>query len=343
MKEILKVSFVVIGTMIGAGFASGQEIALFFNKYGNLGIIGIILSCSITGFIISKVFKIITKNNINNYSQFLEKLNSNKKINQILQIIINLFLLISFYIMVAGFCAYFKQEFQIPIPLTAIIISILCYITFKKDQKGIITINTFLIPILILFILFLGIKNLPFNIQYFNQTENIQLIQNNIFPFLISSILYASYNSIILIPILIELRKQIKNTKNIRKISILCSIILTILGIIIFSLLLRGTNYTLELELPMIQITKEFGTYYPILYGCVIIAAIFTSAISAGYGFLKNTQKSKKQYQKLVTILCLSSILIAPIGFSNLVSLLYPVFGILGLLQMFFITKYNKN
>ena len=34
MKDILKTIFVIIGTMIGAGFASGQEIYLFFNRYG---------------------------------------------------------------------------------------------------------------------------------------------------------------------------------------------------------------------------------------------------------------------------------------------------------------------
>ena len=33
MKSILRVVFVVIGTIIGAGFASGQEIWLFFNQY----------------------------------------------------------------------------------------------------------------------------------------------------------------------------------------------------------------------------------------------------------------------------------------------------------------------
>ena len=41
MKNVLKIVFVIIGTTIGAGFASGQEIYLFFNKYGFMGIIGI--------------------------------------------------------------------------------------------------------------------------------------------------------------------------------------------------------------------------------------------------------------------------------------------------------------
>ena len=61
MKDILKVVFVIIGTMIGAGFASGQEIWIFFNRYGNLGILGLILSISLSGFLIYKVFNKLQK------------------------------------------------------------------------------------------------------------------------------------------------------------------------------------------------------------------------------------------------------------------------------------------
>ena len=62
MKNITKVIFVIIGTFIGAGFASGQEIYLFFFKYGINGIIGIIISSLILGIIISKTLRIIKEN-----------------------------------------------------------------------------------------------------------------------------------------------------------------------------------------------------------------------------------------------------------------------------------------
>ena len=42
MKEILSIVLVIIGALIGAGFASGQEIYSFFYAYGEKGIIGII-------------------------------------------------------------------------------------------------------------------------------------------------------------------------------------------------------------------------------------------------------------------------------------------------------------
>lgn len=34
MNNVLSIIFVIIGTIIGAGFASGQEIYTFFNRYG---------------------------------------------------------------------------------------------------------------------------------------------------------------------------------------------------------------------------------------------------------------------------------------------------------------------
>ena len=58
-----------------------------------------------------------------------------------------------------------------------------------------------------------------------------------------------------------------------------------------FLLLLKGINYAQNLELPMIQITKDFGNIHSIIYGIVILIAIFTTAISSGYGFLKKFAK----------------------------------------------------
>ena len=69
----------------------------------------------------------------------------------------------------------------------------------------------------------------------------------------------------------------------------------------------------------------------------IIIIAIFTSAIASGYGFLKNVTQEK--YKKTMFLICFSSILIAPLGFSKLVNLLYPIFGILGLVQIYSILK----
>ena len=73
MRDILKVVFVIIGTMIGAGFASGQELYLFFFSYGIKGLIGILISSFIMGFVVYKIFQIVNKYGVNTYKYFNAK------------------------------------------------------------------------------------------------------------------------------------------------------------------------------------------------------------------------------------------------------------------------------
>ncbi len=151
--DILKVVFVIIGTLIGAGFASGQEVNTFFFSFGVKGLIGIILSSTIIGIIIYKTFKIIYKNNINNYKEFLNCLLKNEKINNITNSIINIFILVSFYVMIAGFGAYLQQELNLNSIIGSSILAILCLVLFKTNVNGLVKVNELLIPILIIIVI----------------------------------------------------------------------------------------------------------------------------------------------------------------------------------------------
>lgn len=82
-----------------------------------------------------------------------------------------------------------------------------------------------------------------------------------------------------------------------------------------------------------------FGNTYKYLYGIIILGAIITTEISAGFGFLNNVAKNKEKYNLYNKIICISSIPISLLGFSNLVNNFYPIFGVLGLIQIFLILK----
>lgn len=155
--SILKVVFVIIGTLIGAGFASGQEVYTFFFSYGINGMLGIIISGIIIGFVIYKSFKIMEKNNIKNYKEFLNIFIKNNKLKELANSIINIFILVSFYIMIAGFGAYLEQEINLNGIIGSSILAVLCYILFKTNINGIVKINEILIPILIVAVF--GIRN----------------------------------------------------------------------------------------------------------------------------------------------------------------------------------------
>ena len=230
MKNILKIVFVIIGTLIGAGFASGQEMYIFFFSYGLEGIAGLFVSNILMGIIIYVSLKIINKYKIKNYKEFLNiiiKINPKNKyfnIKNIINIIVNIFIIVAFFIMIAGFGAYFQQSIGINSLIGSIIISIILYIVFRIGTDGFVKVNEFITPMLIIFMLIIGILNLK-DINFIN------IIPYNNFNWLISSIIYSSYNSILLIPALIAINKYLNNKKEFKYVSIISTLIILILSI----------------------------------------------------------------------------------------------------------------
>lgn len=301
----------------------GQEIYSFFFIYGKLGILGIIISTILFGIIIYKTLILSKKYNLDNYNKLLDKIIKNNKVKNFIKYIINVFLIASFYIMIAGFSAYFSQQFNVNRVFSSIILLVLCYFTFKKNVNRIIKISTILIPIIILILILFGVKNI-------NNITNIKTSTNS--EWLFKAIIYTSYNSITLIGLTGTMNKYLKNRKECIMVALCSTAIICSLALIIFFLLI---NVKESVEIPMLYVAKEFGGIYKYLYNITILIAIFTTAISEGYTFLENISKNSiKKYKIFNFIMCISAIPISLLGFANLVNTIYPIFGVIGLIQI---------
>ena len=216
----------------------------------------------------------------------------------------------------------------------SILLTIICFFVFLGNIKNITRINSIIIPILIVFILLVGIYNMKF-VRIPQIGANISI--NTGKSWIIQCILYASYNLILLVPVLINLKEFLKNKKQIIIISILTAIIISIISIFIFLLLINVDINFSNLDMPVVYVIKNKLPEISKIYGLIILVAIFTTAISIGAGFLNNVSKNKKEYRVLAFFLCFISVLVANIGFANLVKVLFPMFGHMGILQIFLI------
>ena len=287
------------------------------------------------GIFIYKSLKIIYQKQVYNYNDFLNLFIKNTKIRNVILWIVNVLLLVSFYKMVAGFGAYFEQEIGINRIIGSIVLNLLCVIVFFSNIKGVLKASNLIVPFLIFFIFFIGIKNI---VQI--RTIDFHQMKNN---WILSMIIYNSYNFILLMPVLISLKKQITKEKNIKKVSILVTIIILILSISIFFLLLNANIKEIEnQEMPIVYIISNYFNKYKKIYAFIVLASIFTTAISVGIGFLQNISKNSNSYPQFVLFMCITSLLMSNIGFSKLLNFIYPVFGYIGILQIviiFFIKK----
>lgn len=340
MKKVLKAVFVIIGTLIGAGFASGQEIYIFFYQYGMNGILGIIISSILLGFVTYKVFSICKENKMDNYKSFLNGFIKQEKQLEIFNTIMNIFILITFYIMIAGFGAYFEQQFGIPSIIGSILLALICYFVFLKDVSGLIKVSQYIVPLLIGSLFVIG----AFVIDFQNILKIPHYVSENTnWKWILDSILYGSYNTILLIPVLIALKNLVDNKKEQCMISILTTIFIIVLSLIVFLILTKIDVDIKNLEMPAVYVASRISPLFKYVYGFIILSSILTTSISLGTSLLENIAYHNRKYKQYAILICVSAVLVSNIGFSNLVNLLYPLFGYIGLIQIIKIGIQKNN
>ena len=334
--------FSIIGTLIGAGFASGQEMYLFFYRFGLNGILGLILCSLLISIVIYKTFLIIHTRKIYNYEDFLQEIFHSKNISNISNIIVNAFLLITFYIMISGFGAYFEQQFEIPAIIGAIILATISFVVLIKDIEGVKRVNSVIVPILIIVIFIIGFLSLKNIFSGSGEIWQANFESKYNFNWILQAVVYCSYNMILVIPVIVNLGKYIKNKNQIVIVSVFSGAIVFVLAMSIFLVLTSvKTDYS-RIQMPAVYAIDNNFQHFSGVYGIVILLSIFSTAISIGISFLKNITKNKKSYPQFVAIMCISGVLISNFGFSNLVKMLFPIFGYLGIVQICCILK-NKT
>lgn len=153
--------------------------------------------------------------------------------------------------------------------------------------------------------------------------------------------LYASYNSLLFVPMLINLKKYNLNKRKIFILSILAMIILGSLMFVIY----KTNNYfypeIMSVEMPNMMLASMISMRMKFAYGIIILAAIFTTAFSSGFNFLEMC--SNKNYERNVLLLCVVAFFCSKIGFSTMINIFFPLFGYMGFFQIFLIMKCLKK
>ena len=327
MKEIFKCLAVIIGTIIGAGFASGKEIITFFNMYGNKGLLGIIIASFIFGLVVILGITVINRKNIVDYKQIV---NNSKAISSILQF----FSVICFCIMVSGVGAFCEEQLNINFWHGAAFAAAISYAMFLNKFKAIESISCLLVPFIVIGIIVLGFSNYE-GLEIIGNVRNMQISNGNTGNFFLSSVLYASYNSLIVIPILINFKKYNLSSKKVFIIGAMTSAILCFLMILIYNINNLFYPEIVGVELPNMMLASLLSNKIKIAYGIVMLIAIFTTAFSCGFSFLE--MREKRNYEKNALIMCIVAFAVSKIGFSNMINICFPIFGFFGIFQIILI------
>lgn len=324
--KAIKVSMTIVGTTIGAGFASGREIWEFFGSYGEDSHWGMILSMILFFLSCMNVLTISWKYKTNHYSELFVQLMGNR-LTKIFDGLVLLYLFTTTIVMFAGSGATFTQWDRSFIEGVIVMVVAVSLVLFF-DIKGLIAINLWIIPLLITGLLLVCIQSLSSHepIVHLEQSTHLQL------PIWPSAITYTAFNTISLVAVLSTMGKEIKNQVQIwlsSGISVLC---LTIIGFVYNYSLLKIEHLMTQYEIPLFALVKDYSPFITFLITCVLWFAIYTTVAGNLHGLVfRLSARFPLSRWLLGLIILLILIPFSQFGFSSLVQILYPLFGVLNL------------
>lgn len=321
----LKIFLCCVGTVIGAGFASGQEIMSFFVKYGKAGAFGMML-CGVLFFAyVYVVLKKIYTYDIFDFGGYFSGIAGGTV--RVIEWISYGFMLASFVVMVSGSGAVAEELFD-QNTVGILFMAVLCFGVFLKGIDGLVVVNAIMTPLIIIGIIAVGVMSLFMGSEVFLNWNASDITDN----FAVSSLLYVSYNTITLIGVLIPLKDKVRSPSTIWLSALFSGALLLISGIILWAVMYIYKEGLVNVEVPMLYIAGFQGLVVKYVYAAVLYMAMITTAVSSGFAFLSFlNQKTHVKSNVSALIICLLSVPLSYIGFASLVGKLYKFFGFLGM------------
>lgn len=142
-QAVLKIAGVFISTVIGAGFASGQEIVTFFIRYGRSGLLGLGVAGVLFILYGWGILSCVYKNKLKSYSEFTNQI-AGRQAGRVLSWIVTAYMLLSYGVMLAGSGAILQEQFGLSYEVGVLLLSALTFLTFLTGAKGMVSVNSFL-------------------------------------------------------------------------------------------------------------------------------------------------------------------------------------------------------
>ncbi|MDR9796179.1 hypothetical protein Q4O60_06585 [Aeribacillus pallidus] len=329
----LQIASVYIGTVIGAGFATGKEIVEFFSKYGAGGIVGIICSAVLFVWLGTKMMLIGRRINASSYlqlNQFLFGTLSAYVVNGLM-----FMMLIGITsVMLSGAGAIFEEQLSLSKQFGIFLTIVLSIAVISFGVKGLSSVNLLVVPLFILFSLIISIEAII-------RGDFIDFSLDGVFQPVKSSFLYVSFNLSLAQAVLVPLANAIKDESAIKLGGVVGGLGLSFILFSSYFSLLHLPDAGL-FEIPMAEIVKQLFSGFYYIYILVIFGEIFSSLIGNLYG-LERQLSSEKPLAKIagVIFILLLCYLVSLIGYGKLISTLYPLFGYMSI-AFFILLMFKK-
>lgn len=332
MKDTLRIAGVYVGTIIGAGFASGQEILQFYTGYGWWGILGTLVTVilyPLLGYYLVVLGKRVKASSHRGVIYHI----CGKYLGFVIDLLLAFFLFGVGVIMVAGSGSLFQQQFGLEPAVGYAIMAGLVIIALLLSLQRLLDVISILTPFAFVLVIILAIyaaftaDTTGVDLEAVAQTQE-QLASPH---WLLSAFLHVSFNVAITVSIMAIIGATEKNHTAAKRGAVLGGVILGVIALVINLAMYLNVDDLVGTDMPMLIIADQFGPFISIAMAIVLLAMIFNTAVPSLYTFTARFfTVDTGRFRIAAVIVGIVAFALGFVGFTELVNRVYPMLGYVG-------------
>lgn len=335
MQQSWKIAFAYIGVIVGAGLSSGQDLLQYFISFGQIGLVGVLLLGLLNAAFGKIMLSLGSYYRADNHEEVFTQI-SHPIITKILDFVLIAGSFIMGFVMIAGAGSNLEQQFGLPFWVGGLICSLLIITVSFMDFDKITSVLGVFTPIMIVMIFI--ITGYSF-IGKSHDWAALDTIAHTIKPATsnvwFSVINYYSLCAMTAVSMAFILGGSVVRIgiaeKGGTRGGLLVGLVVFIAAISIFA----NLDTVKDADLPILAIANQIHPWLAYIYAITVFSLIFNTAFSLFYSISRRFANGSTKRMRIVIIFVVTiGYICSFFGFKDLISILYPILGYMGLLLL---------
>lgn len=331
MKKSLQIAGAFVGLIVGAGFASGQEIIQYFTSFGTLGIFGGIVATVAFAFLGMTLAQLGSDLQTTSHKGVIYHIGG-RYIGFLLDVLITFVLFGVAVVMFAGAGSAFNQMFGIDQKIGSIIMVLLTIGTLLLNVKNIINIIAIATPYLMAIIFVILIYSVFTMDISWSQADTMAKKQPGAASnWILGATLYVSYNIAAGAAMLIVMGGTVRDRKVAGLGGLLGGLMLGALIILINITMFVKMDAVAGVDMPTLELANQIHPTMGLLMSIALLAMMYNTAVGMFYAFtVRFITPAHPYFKPSLVMMGLLGFIASLVGFTTLVGKVYSTIGYLG-------------
>ncbi|MCL6547752.1 MAG: GerAB/ArcD/ProY family transporter [Alicyclobacillus sp.] len=322
-----------VGTVVGAGFASGQEVLQFFGHSGPFGYLAVAVAAGLFAWLGYRVMMIGSR--LQARSCFEANLILFGRLVGGAFNAVYLFMLFGITAaMLAGAGELFRERVHLPFFYGAALTVLVTYWTMLRGLDGVMKANTLIAPLLVGFVLFAAVSSVLLGTPSHGLPDALLNAPGRPLWAMLSAVVYTAFNAGLAAGVLIPLGAETRDPRVLRRGACLGAAGLGFMLVAILTTLAHHPE-SVRYQMPMAFIAREFGGWFEGMFVLVLWAEIYSTLVGNVYAMIAQMPQDKPNYPRVAAaVILVAGFLCSHIGFSNMVAYGYSAFGVVSVMLL---------